>query len=251
MSKYTVELRYVIENEKTFPPCENSLSLKWVLANYPLYKEVVEDNTSGNTINRREELNTRIIEHFYFREIGLETVPRFLFALRRKLNEIMPYYNQMYKSYDLKFNPLTNIDIKESYSHDVTGSGSSTSNLSTNNNMTNSNTNTSNGDNLSVESDTPNQEISEADIKSNKYASKTNYNKGGNTTQDNGTSSSSGTSSGGVTNSDTRNENYTRITEGASAGFHAPIAIRQWREIMVNIDMEIINELEELFMGVW
>ena len=56
----------------------------------------------------RQVLNNKIINHFYLREIGAETPDRFNFYLGRKMQEIMPYYNQMYKSELLEFDPLAN-----------------------------------------------------------------------------------------------------------------------------------------------
>ena len=46
-------------------------------------------------------------------------------------------------------------------------------------------------------------------------------------------------------------ETYTRKTEGSSAGLPFSNAIAQWREIMINIDMMIIEELEPLFIQLW
>lgn len=84
MSKYTIELGSLLQRGYELP-----------LKNYPIFSE-----------DYRETLNNKIIEHFYFREIGCETPDRFAFYLRRKLNEIMPYYNQLYTSELLQYNPL-------------------------------------------------------------------------------------------------------------------------------------------------
>ena len=88
MSTYTTELRFLVENYF-------DLDLK----SYPIFDE-----------NYRGVLNDKIIKHFYFREIGFETAELFKFYLNRTLNEIMPYYNQLYKSELLEFNPFYNVD---------------------------------------------------------------------------------------------------------------------------------------------
>ena len=66
----------------------------------------------------RKELNDKIIEHYYFREIGAETPDRFNFYLRRKMREIMPYYNQLYISEMIKFDPLATDYFEEQRAHE-------------------------------------------------------------------------------------------------------------------------------------
>lgn len=243
MSKYTTELRYIVENEKLYPPMEGSLSLKSALESYPLYLEAYIDPTTQETRNRRLELNTKIIEHYYFREIGFETVPRFLFALRRKMNEIMNYYNQMYKSATIDFNPLWNVEMHEKYTHTIEDNSTTTSKGES----TSGGENTTTVDNINIESDTPPTELTESDIKANKYASKTNYDKSTNTLSLGAT----GHSEGEVGTVGKKIESFEKLTEGSSAGLPYSNAIKQWREIMVNIDMMIVDELKDLFMNVY
>lgn len=84
MANYTIELHKLIE-----------MGFKLPLDEYPIFDE-----------NHRATLNDKIISHYYFREIGQETPSRFAFNLRRKMNEIMPYYNQLYESEMIKYDPL-------------------------------------------------------------------------------------------------------------------------------------------------
>ena len=84
MAKYTIELNALV-----------SRGYPLNLDHYPIFDE-----------DYRKELNQKIVEHFWFREIGQETADRFNFFLGRKMNEIMPYYNQLYKSEMIKFNPI-------------------------------------------------------------------------------------------------------------------------------------------------
>lgn len=71
---------------------------------YPIYDE-----------NYRSVLNQKIIEHYFDKEIGLDSLAKFKFHLRTKLREIMPYYNQLYLSTLLEFNPLYDTDYKEEH----------------------------------------------------------------------------------------------------------------------------------------
>lgn len=361
MSKYTTELRYILES-----------GFDIGLKDYPIYKE-----------EYREPLNKKIKEHFKYREIGLETPALFRDFLNRKMNEIMPYYNQMYASVDIKFNPLWNVEMHETYTHTVEETGETTGKSKTNDSKsgtqeqnstenrseligertdnsiiedttsskdtilsdtehsastgtssdkTNSTENKSltvNGTDdttlsdtegrttTSTKSDTPQSNLTDADILANKYISEAgsqkdnitknstqNSTKENTETQDNTqevtktgsstddstkTLSSTGkdtleseihttqgtehkadnkfsinaqtglqTSESGLVETDNelntlnkKTETFTRLEEGSSAGLPYSDAIRQWRKIMVNIDMLIMQELEPLFMQLW
>lgn len=225
MSKYTTELRYLIES-----------GFDIGLKDYPIYKE-----------DHREELNKKIIEHFYFREIGLETPELFKRFLNRKMNEIMPYYNQRYKSCDTEFNPLFNIDLTEEFERKVEGNAKDNSNI--NQSTITEDNNTVNDEEIVVNSDTPQSNLTNNDIKANKYASETSYNTNNSNTSNNGSIKNENKVEN--TSENNQKEIYTKKTIGSSAGLSFSNAIKQWRKIMVNIDMEIIEELEELFIQLW
>lgn len=72
------------------------------LKNYPIFSE-----------SHRQELNEKIVNHFRYREIGYETINQFIFALNRKMFEIMPFYNQLYESEELEISALTNYSYDE------------------------------------------------------------------------------------------------------------------------------------------
>ena len=61
-----------------------------------------------------EETKTRLLPkillHYYQREIGYETVGLWKLKLNQKLREILPYYNQLYESETLVYDPLKNVD---------------------------------------------------------------------------------------------------------------------------------------------
>jgi hypothetical protein len=59
----------------------------------------------------RKILNGKIIDEYYNQEIGTETIDNFTLILRKKMDQIMPYYNQLYASQELEFNPLLTMDI--------------------------------------------------------------------------------------------------------------------------------------------
>lgn len=112
MAKYTTEVRSICESiygwdnqedmSKNPGYGDTSKIIQGARArifdfDYPIFDE-----------NYRATLETKIIKHYYFREIGAETYGQWKFWLDRKLNEIMPYYNKLYESELLKFNPFYN-----------------------------------------------------------------------------------------------------------------------------------------------
>lgn len=118
MSVYTTQLRSVCEtlagrtesaSYSETPAVISAARKKLFDFDYPIY------DTSYKPV-----LENKIINHFYFREIGAETVGQFKFMLARTMNEIMPTYNGLYKSADMEFNPFYDAD----YYRDHAGSGS-------------------------------------------------------------------------------------------------------------------------------
>ncbi len=114
MSDYTTQLRFICEsyanrNDKPQPQADIDETIrlarpKLFSFDYPIFDE-----------NYREHLETKIMSHFYTREIGLETVGLFKHHLKNKMREIMPYYNQMYLSEKLKFDPFMNTEMNDSH----------------------------------------------------------------------------------------------------------------------------------------
>ena len=109
MSLYTTEVRYICENAAGrdisvgYDNIDDILTpsvMNQVLPDYPIFDE-----------NYRNVLNKKILMHYYTREISEETVGLWKLRMRAKLNEIMPYYNKLYESETLSFNPLYDFDL--------------------------------------------------------------------------------------------------------------------------------------------
>ena len=131
MAKYTITIKTLIDNNFDFK-----------MDSYPIFDE-----------NYRETLNNNILNHYYENEIGFETAPLFRFYLNQKLNEIMPYYNELYKVQKKLIDEnllLNNVNLTES----LTGSNTTQSSSES--------TSNSNGKNLFQ--DTPQGELSSTAI---------------------------------------------------------------------------------------
>ena len=233
MSRYTIELRYLIEGNY-------DLGLK----DYPIFDE-----------SYREQLNNKIIQHYYFREIGFETEAFFKNRLNQKMNEIMPYYNQMYESSKLKIDPLSTIDLEEVFSRKSKTTGEGTSSTSgTGNNTNNFNsTDTTDYGKISKFSDIAQAQTTPNEILNDKYLTSATVDDGQDKNTNTGTNTSQTESTTSGTSTDERNldEDTTLTRKGNNGTASESELLNMYRETFLNIDMMIIDDLDELFLGIW
>lgn len=233
MSRYTIELRYLIEGNY-------ELGLK----DYPIFDE-----------SYREQLNNKIIQHYYFREIGFETEALFKNRLNQKMNEIMPYYNQMYESSKLKIDPLSTIDLEEVFSRKSKTTGEGTSSTSgTGNNTSNFNsTDTTDYGKVSKFSDIAQAQTTPNEILNDKYLTSATVDDGQDKNTNTGTNTSQTESTTSGTSTDKRNldEDTTLTRKGNNGTASESELLNMYRETFLNIDMMIIDDLDELFLGIW
>lgn len=170
------------------------------------------------------ELETKIIKHYYMREIGFETIGRFKLALNETLNRIMPYYTDLYNSIELNGdNPLENYDLIDHSERNTTGSSNSSS----------TGQSSSNGNAKQVFEDTP----------SNELGAGTNYATNVTKNDAESTENSSGTSEG----TQESNDIYDRHAHGIM-GYNKQDLLFKYRENLINVEELIIMELRDLFM---
>ena len=104
MSKYTTEIRFICETLNGDVESSGYNSVNTILAN--VHNQVFDFDYPIFDTNYKPVLEKKILKHFYTREIGYETYGRWKLALDAKMNEIMPYYNKLYNSELITFNPL-------------------------------------------------------------------------------------------------------------------------------------------------
>lgn len=217
------------------------------LGDYPIFDEAY-----------RDQLNAKIIDHYWFREIGMETPGLFKRFLRRRLNEVMPYYNELYKTTMAEFDPLANYrqtreggrktsaaeqrtqDTQASFDNKRAEASSSTTASDTN----------STG--RTVNSVTPQMQLSgREDYASSLVDTAGNSTVSGSASND-ATSDEAGTSTGRTADSAASQgtEDYVETVSGL-VGLTAPEALMRWRQSLLNVDLMAINELDDLFMGLY
>ena len=182
---------------------------------YPIYDET-----------HRAELNEKIVRHYALREIGQETAQQFVFYLGMTMAEIMPYFNERYRTLALEYDPLASMDVttdsengsesrssgKASSEQDSTSSSSSKSE--------NSSTTTSKG----FDSDVP---------------------------QTGSQDSTSHTTAQSVTDYQHDASNAKGKSHVTGRSQSAMSLIQEYRQAIINVDMEIVRSLEPCFMQVW
>ena len=307
MSKYTTQVRFICETAAGLSESEGQTSVKQIIAaaipsvfdfDFPIFDE-----------SYRSVLETKILKHYYTREIGLETVGLWKLKLDTKLNEIMPFYNQLYKSELIEFNPMYDVDLtrdhnlkrEETTKQDATEKGTTekTGNVD-------DNTHTETSDNQNNESTTDIQNTTGSTSKEQLGASKTHYDKYSDTPQGSlqnvqndtyltnarmindsdsqtgettvsGNDTSKGTttanSSTDGTSDTERNistndseeksvsqnlnknlnsiDDYIEHVKGKNGGVSFSAMLNEFRTTFLNIDMQIIDELSDLFMNLW
>ena len=99
-SHYTIELRYLLADE----------NFNLFDFDYDFYEPQF-----------RHEFEQKFIDHYYFNEIGCESVLRFKQRLRNRLNLKMRYYSQLYQT-ELESKGITwlyNKDLTETFVREV------------------------------------------------------------------------------------------------------------------------------------
>lgn len=252
MAKYTEVLHDLLKD------MEFNNELKKAMSTYPMYKPLHKQLYSY--IPTREELNKKIVDHYRFYEIGSETPGRFLYNLETTLNEIMPHYNQLYKSIDIMNNVddiFGNLDVVESYEEESSGNTASTGETVTDSsvNSKNNTTNESTTNGRSANSKTPQSQLSAKTLENITAASEMGWNEDSSNyesnTNDESTSNTKNESLSDVkSNSTTKHTLHRKGNQGVNTYAHDML---EFRELFLNVEQQIINdpELAKCFMLVW
>ena len=224
MARYTIELRNVIKiyGENT---------VKGWFSDYELSDYLTDDEIAviaERGVWSKDKLAQAILDHYYMYEIGFETPALFAHQAKVLMRELMEEKAPLLYSASIEYDPLVNVDFTETF------------NRTSGNNSNSTSTSSSNGSGLSVNSDTPQGEITKANILAGNYASSTSANESTNSVTDQTYNAGQGT------------ENYTKTTKGNSGvSATAQKMIEQYRQNIVMINRDIIKDINILFMGIY
>lgn len=234
MAEYTIQLQTLLHTD--FQPA---------LDDYPIFDE-----------NYRAILNSKIMNHYFDHEIGLETPDLFNHYLSTRMAEIMPYYNEMYRVQALIANPFHNFEYSETSKRETDQDNAQTTtgeNVETTSQDSDTTFKKGQVRSHSAQSDTPQSNLTPYNVATGGYASLVNMSE---TESDNDVTS-------GQASTDARQDSQTATTGNiktvddyirtitGSQGISKPEILKQYRSAFINIDREIINELRDLFMIVY
>lgn len=228
MSKYTITIKNLLDNNFDFK-----------MNSYPIFDE-----------NYRSTLNQNILYHYYENEIGFETAPLFRFYLNQTLNEIMPYYNELYKVQQKILNDnllLNNVNLTENFNstiskndtNDVSSSSSSSSNSNSN----------ANANSKNLFQDTPQGQISSTELEAQTWATNLNLDNSSSSSSITDTSSSSGSSTNNFKSNSTND--YIKNIIGNNGSKFSIDLLSDIKNNLLSIDLMIINDLSNLFMQIF
>ncbi len=164
MSKYTTEVRFLCETAAGYTESQGFNSIDAILNtsaplvfnfDFPIFDE-----------DYRLPLEKKILRHYYTREISEETVGLWKLRLQDRLCMIMPYYNQLYQSELLQFNPLYDVDLTRTHEGESEGNESHANTGTFEETRTDSSTNTDTISGTSTDSGTE-RHVKDAEISEN------------------------------------------------------------------------------------
>lgn len=230
----------VLDNLLYYPDTREAITE--AMSKYPLYQtdpNKVNEFGTAYKVPTREELNNKILNFYRFREIGQETVGRWLFELETALNEIMPKYNQLFYSADQDFNPIYNVDYKK------TMVGSQNANSNTTSTGNDSSTNEEFTKNVNSKTPQDSLGIGNTGIDQVQYADDASWGKASGSTTGTNTTTGNSSSNGSTSSVETTKGNFGVVS--------AQDLIIKYRETILNIEQLIINDprIAELFMMIY
>lgn len=279
MSKYTTEVRFICEKyagldeSKGYSSVNDILQDSWDKVfdfNFPIFDE-----------DYRSVLCQKILKHYYTREIAFETVGLWKLKLDTAMNEIMPYYNKLYESELLEFDPLKDADYYKEHEGEDAGSGTDSGTTTQSDTGTHTGTvrdeathDETIGDvgnvqlsetSWDVYSDTPQGALTNVD--NNTYltnARKVTHDAETDTTNDRTIEGSNdnvrtfneGTSNTGRGTSElsrrySNTDEYIDHIHGKFPGKSYASLLKEFRETFLNLDMDVIERLSDLFIKLW
>lgn len=185
------------------------------LGTYPIFDETY-----------RAILNGKIIDEYFNREIGVETIDMFVANVRKHMDQIMPYYNQMYESTLIEYNALDNMNIRSIGKTKIDG----TENVE--------------GEGTGKTTNQSGARAVSSNFPQTMLAGNSDYATSGNDTNANASIDSESTQKS-KSNSLTNNDSDTQVTgyQGAASDL-----ITKFRASLINVDMMILSSMDENFM---
>lgn len=259
MSKYTTQVRFICESKSGLEVSGGSDDVDNIIAGS--WNKIFTSKAPFFDETYRSVLCSKILKHYYMREICCETVGIWELWMNTKLEEIMPYYNQLYESAKIEFNPMHDVDLtrehKRTENETASGNRDTTGNRDTNitSNGTTNRTTNSDENKKDLYSDTPQGALTGVENETyltNARKITDNVNGTDNAKVNNTEKNTSDYSDKEETTSNVdTTEDYLETLVGKQGTESFSSLLNKFRETFLNIDMMVIEEFSDLFFGLW
>ena len=190
----------------------------------------------------KEELEKHVTDFYWFYEIGQETPDRFKHSFKRKWLRIISYYNDLYNTTLLSYNPLTTHNMTERLEQLNTSLNEQDSNSTTTGRGQATFNSLSESEGNTKVSDYPQQPIAGGD-----FLAGENVTDGTTNTQTDSVNTDSTTATGKVSGKTTNNSQYEKTIEGMTGTTYQELISKQ-RDILIRIPDMVIDEMKTCFM---
>nr|DAJ04761.1 MAG TPA: Lower collar protein [Caudoviricetes sp.] len=279
MSKYTTEVRFICESKSGLENSSSADNVNEVIAG--AWNKIFTSKAPFFDESYRSVLCQKILKHYYLREICCETVGIWKLWMNERLETIMPYYNQLYESELIKFNPLYDVDITRKHDKTVDGTEERNGETSDTANGTREVTGTndtketgtsktttsaeSNETKRDLYSDTPQGAIT--GLENENYLTNarkitndatSSGNENTDTTRnvdndytENETTNNTKNGTNKITGTSNTTEDYLETLVGKQGSGTYSKMLMEFRDTFLNIDMMVIDEFKDLFFELW
>lgn len=275
MSNYTTEVRFICEQKAGLTESKGANNIDTVIA--AAWNQIFTKDIEFFDSTYKQTICSKILRHYYFREIGAETAGLWIAWMNTTLSEIMPYYNKLYASALLELDPFTDTDYtrtgtragtqdettQSSYSDE--GSTESETETSDSGTTTSTDTITDAGSSTAYDlySDTPQGALTGVENQTYLTDARKNTDTVSNSRNATSRGTDSKTGDSTTTTTDTKSgertdqknsdsaENYYERIAGKMASTSYSELLQKFRDTFINIDLMVINEFEDCFMKLW
>ena len=275
MSKYTTEVRYICEQKAGLTESKGANNIDTVIA--AAWNQIFTKDVEFFDSTYKETICSKILRHYYFREIGAETAGLWVAWMNTTLSEIMPYYNKLYASALLELDPFADTDYtrtgtragtqdeKSQSTYSDQGATESETETSDSGSTTSTATTTDTGSSTAYDlySDTPQGALTGVENQTYLTDARKNTDTVSNTRNATSRGTDSKTGDSTTTTTDTKSgertdqknsdsaENYYERIAGKMASTSYSELLQKFRDTFINIDLMVINEFEDCFMKLW
>lgn len=247
LAKYTTLVRSICESKCDLQESVGFNSVDDVIAQS--WNKVFTTNVNFFDENYRSVLCSKILKHYYMCEIGAETVGLWQLWVNTRLEEIMPYYNQLYESAKLEFDPFKDVDLQRAHEKGEEGKRVYDGETNSTQNQTVNREENNNDTDYRLYSDTPQGALTGVDNEN--YLTNATKNTSNREMTGEDTSNTTGNTLNNSTENNTSVEKYIESVTGKQGTQSYSKLLEEFRHTLLNIDMMVIDEFNDLFMGLW